>query len=209
MSGSCCEDKNFDGASLAYKKILCWVIFINLAMFLVEIVFSRVGRSQALQADALDFLADGLTYTLSLLVIGHSLRVRSMASLIKGVSLSVIAAWVLGSTIYRFFFIEQPEPAVMGSVALLALAANLLSVLLLMRFKEGDSNVSSVWLCSRNDAIGNVAVIIAAGAVWLTHTAWPDLIVALIMSGLFFSSSVQILRQVNQERKQTQSESRG
>jgi len=202
MSGSCCEEKRFDGASSAYKKVLWAVIFINLSLFFIEIVAAKVGQSQALQADALDFLGDGVTYTLSLLVIGHSLKLRSNVALFKGISLSVIACWVLGSTLYHFFVLQEPQPLIMSTIALLALAANLLSVLLLMRFREGDSNVRSVWLCSRNDAIGNVAVLIAAGVVWLTHTAWPDLIVALIMSGLFFSSSIQIIRQVRQEQSQ-------
>lgn len=178
-----------------YKRRLWAVIFINAAMFAVEMTAGQMARSQALQADALDFFADAVTYGISLAVIGASLKVRSLAAAAKGVSLFLMGLWVFGSTIYRVFYMGLPEAPVMGAIGLLALAANLLSVYLLMNYKDGDANVRSVWLCSRNDAIGNVIVMIAAFAVWGTATAWPDLIVAGIMAGLFLSSSFQILRQ--------------
>ena len=160
-----------------------------------------LAGSQALQADALDFAGDAATYGLSLYVIGRSLGTRSMAALAKGISLALMGMWVLGATIYQVFVLGVPTPEVMGAVGALALAVNLGSVLVLLRYRDGDANVRSVWLCSRNDAIGNVAVILAAGAVWLTASAWPDLIVAALMAGLFLWSSLQIIRQALEERR--------
>jgi Co/Zn/Cd efflux system component len=171
------------------------VIAINATMFVVEMVAGQVSGSQALKADALDFLGDSLTYGASLWVIGMALRVRATVAFIKGLSLFAMGLWVLGSTVYRVFFVTVPEPDVMGLVAMLALAANVGSVLLLMRYREGDANVRSVWLCSRNDAIGNVAVLVAALGVWGTATGWPDLIVAGIMASLFLNSATKILIQ--------------
>lgn len=130
-----------------------------------------------------------------LAVIGRSLRTRATAALLKGISLALLGAWVLGSAIYRVFVLGDPSPIVMGVVGTLALAVNVLSALLLLRYRNGDANVRSVWLCSRNDAIGNVAVLVAAAAVSATATAWPDLIVAAIMATLFVNASIGIVRQ--------------
>ncbi len=193
----------FDGVDPRYKRVLWTVILINAAMFVTEIVAGHLARSQALQADALDFLGDTVTYGLSLAVIGASLRTRASAALFKGVSLSLMGTWVLGSTLYHVLVLGLPRAEIMGGIGLLALAANLASVLLLMRYKDGDANVRSVWLCSRNDAIGNIVVTGAAGAVWWTASAWPDLIVAGLMAGLFLSSAVQILRQAWAEYRST------
>jgi cation diffusion facilitator family transporter len=200
MSGCCGHDAKFDGVSGDYKRRLWIVIAINAIMFGVEMTAGHLAQSQALQADALDFLGDALTYALSLAVIGASVHVRTNAALAKGLSLFLMGSWVLGSTIYQVFTVGVPEAGVMGIVGALALAANLASVALLLRYKDGDANVRSVWLCSRNDAIGNLAVMIAALGVWGTATGWPDLIVAAIMATLFLSSSFQIIRQALQER---------
>ncbi len=189
----------FDGVDPRYKRILWTVIALNAAMFVTEMVAGHLARSQALQADALDFLGDTVTYGLSLAVIGASLRARATAALFKGLSLSLMALWVFGSTLYQTLILGMPRAELMGGIGLMALAANLASVLLLMRYKDGDANVRSVWLCSRNDAIGNVVVMVAALGVWGTATAWPDLAVAALMAGLFLSSSVQILRQAWRE----------
>ena len=194
---SCCPKgvPVFDGVNPSYKRILWTVIGINGAMFLGEMVAGQLAGSQALKANSLDFLADTVTYGLSLAVIGASLRTRATAALAKGASLSVMALWVFGSTIYQTFILGLPKAEMMGVVGMLALAANLTSVLLLRPYKDGDANVRSVWLCSRNDAIGNMFVMGAALAVWGTMTAWPDLLVAAVMAGVFLTSSVQILRQ--------------
>lgn len=184
----------FDGLDPGYKRMLWAVIAINGTMFLTEMAAGHVAGSQALKADALDFLADTLTYGLSLAVIGASVRTRAAAALFKGLSLSLMALWVFGSTIYHTFVLGIPSAGMMGGIAVIALAANLASVVMLMRYKDGDANVRSVWLCSRNDAIGNVVVMIAAAGVWGTGTPWPDLGVAALMAGLFVTSAVQILR---------------
>jgi Co/Zn/Cd efflux system component len=191
----------FDGLDPRYKRILWTVIAINGAMFLTEMVAGELAGSQALKADALDFLGDTVTYGLSLAVIGASLQTRAKAALLKGVSLSLMALWVVATTVYHTFILGVPVAEVMGFIAVMALAANLASVLLLAPYKDGDANVRSVWLCSRNDAIGNAVVMLAALGVWGTTTAWPDLGVAALMAGLFLTSSVQILRQAWQEHR--------
>ncbi|WP_282048230.1 cation transporter [Sulfitobacter mediterraneus] len=201
MAGCCGNDAKFDGVSDDYKRRLWIVIAINAVMFLVEMTAGQIAQSQALKADALDFLGDALTYGISLAVIGASIRARTNAALAKGISLFLMGAWVLGSTVYRVFYVGVPEAEIMGIIGAMALAANLASVFLLVSYKDGDANVRSVWLCSRNDAIGNVAVMIAALGVWGTASGWPDLIVAAIMASLFLSSSFQIIRQALEERR--------
>ena len=191
----CTGNVSFDGASAEYRRRLWLVIAINGLMFFVEIIGGAFAGSRALQADALDFLGDTLTYGISLAVIGMSLRVRATAALAKGISLFLMGLWVAGSTIWSFFILRTPEAPVMSAIAFLALAANVASVLLLKAYKDGDANVRSVWLCSRNDAIGNMAVIAAAALVWITSSPWPDLIVAIGMAFLFTSSAMKILRQ--------------
>jgi cation diffusion facilitator family transporter len=189
------HDVVFDGTSDDYRRRLVLVIAINAVLIAVEMIAGQLAGSQALQADALDFFADTLTYGASLFVIGMALRARSLVALAKGASLFVMGLWVFGSTLYRVFVMGLPAAEIMGVVGFLALAANVASVVILMRYKDGDANVRSVWLCSRNDAIGNVAVMVAALGVWGTATAWPDLVVAAVMAGLFLTSSVRILRQ--------------
>jgi Co/Zn/Cd efflux system component len=185
----------FDGVNPRYRRVLWTVIAVNGVMFLTEMLAGQLAGSQALKADALDFLADTVTYGLSLAVIGASLRTRASAALLKGFSLSAMALAVFSTTVYQTLVLGIPKAEIMGLIGLLALAANLGSVLLLLPYKDGDANVRSVWLCSRNDAIGNVVVMVAALGVWSSATAWPDLAVAGLMAGLFLWSSVQILRQ--------------
>lgn len=201
----CCEQKSFDGTSKAYRRALLAVIVINAFMFIVEMSAGYLARSQALKADALDFGGDAATYAISLAVIGMSASVRAKASLFKAGSLALIALFILGSTIARFFANGAPETVTMSIIGGLALAANLLSVLILLRWRDGDSNVRSVWLCSRNDAIGNAGVIAAAGAVALSSSPWPDLIVAIVLAGLFFRSSLEISQRALHELGQKSS----
>jgi Co/Zn/Cd efflux system component len=202
MSGNCSNDLQFDGIDPLYKRALIAVIIINAVMFVVEMASGLQAESQALKADALDFLSDSATYALSLWAIGRAATTRANAALFKGVSLFVMAAWVFGSTLYHFFYTNQPTAITMSVIGFLAFLANVLSVLLLMRYRNGDANVRSVWLCSRNDAIGNLIVIVAGAAVWQTGSAWPDLIAACILASLFVYSSIQIIGLALQERAQ-------
>ncbi|WP_028670613.1 cation transporter [Saccharospirillum impatiens] len=202
MGQHCCETRDFDGTTRGYRQALVAVIIINAAMFVVEILGGAWAGSQALKADALDFLGDALTYGLSLWVIGRSLKTRASAALLKGISLALMGFWVLGSTIWQVWVLGVPSAGIMGAIGVLALVANLASVLILLRYRDGDANVRSVWLCSRNDAIGNVAVIGAAVLVSVTASPWPDLAVAALMAGLFLKSSVSIIRQSLEELRQ-------
>ncbi len=198
MSAHCCSDettRRFEGASPRYRRILWLVIALNAAMFAVEVAAGVLAGSMALQADAVDFAADAATYGLTLYMIGRPDRWRATAALIKAASLALMGSYVLGATLYRVFVAGAPEPLVMGVVGFAALAVNVTAAVMLFRFRDGDANVRSVWLCSRNDAIGNVAVMLAALGVFGTGTAWPDLGVAAAMAGLFLYSSASILRQ--------------
>jgi Co/Zn/Cd efflux system component len=200
MGADCCgHNATFEGLSADYKRRLWAVIAINAAMFFVEMGAGAYAGSRALQADALDFLGDSVTYGISLAVIGSAVSVRAWAAFAKGISLTLMGIGVFAWTAYHVLVIGVPRAEVMGVIGFMALGANLLSVLLLAKYKDGDANVRSVWLCSRNDAIGNVAVMIAALGVWGTATKWPDLTVAAIMAGLFLYSSVRILQQATRE----------
>ncbi|WP_158670440.1 cation transporter [Bradyrhizobium guangdongense] len=194
--GGCCGSSvKFEGLSSDYKRRLWTVIALNAGMFIVETAGGHLAGSKALQADALDFLGDALTYGITLAAIGATAAIRAKAALFKGFALFAMGLWVFGSTAYHVIVLDVPRAELMSAIGFLALCANVSSVLLLIKYKDGDANVRSVWLCSRNDAIGNVAVMVAAGAVWLTASKWPDLIVAALMAGLFLSSAFQILRQ--------------
>ena len=204
MSACCGSGAVFDGVSAAYRRRLWMVIAINGAMFVVEMIAGRLSGSQALQADALDLFGDTMTYGISLAVIGMSIRVRATAALVKGMSLMLMGLWVFGSTLWQVMAAGAPQAEVMGLIGALALTANVVSVLLLVRYKDGDANVRSVWLCSRNDAVGNVAVMIAALGVWGAESRWPDLIVAGAMAALFLSSAFRIMAQALREWREAE-----
>ncbi len=193
MSDGHSHEVTFAGLDDDYKRRLILVTAINIGMFVFEMAAGHVAGSKALQADALDFAADGATYALSFWAIGRPLAVRAGAAFLKGLSLLAIGLWVAATTLYQFFVLGVPAAEVMSAVGLMALGANLFSVWLLTPYKNGDANVRSVWLCSRNDAIGNVAVVVAAGFVFLLNSGAPDLIVAGVMAALFLSSASQIL----------------
>jgi len=190
---------SFEGLSEEYRRRLIAVTALNLAMFVIETLAGQAAGSQSLKADALDFLGDGLTYALSFWATGRPVAVRSVAAIIKGTSLLAMGLWVAATTLYHFFVSGFPDPGTMGFIGFLALAANAFTVWMLFRYKDGDANVRSVWLCSRNDTIGNAAVIIAAGLVALVGNGAPDLIVAGVMAALFLTSAFQIMRQALEE----------
>lgn len=199
-----CGDIAFDGLSATYKKILWVVVFINFVMFMVEALAGFLADSTALKADALDFLGDAATYAATLLVIGKPMKTRSLVALLKGLSLGAMAIFVLGFTLYRVFVEGEPQALTMGVIGFMALTANVISVLILMKYRDGDSNVRSVWLCSRNDAIGNIAVILAGAGVFTTGTVWPDITVAFMIAGLFMHSSIKITSQALSEYRESE-----
>lgn len=189
------HDMPFEGMSADYRRRLMIVTGVNIAMFLVEIVAGQLAGSQALKADALDFFADGITYAISFWAIGRPVSTRTAAAFLKGLSLVAMGLWVAITTLYHFFYFGLPVAETMGAIGILAMAANVFTVWLLFSYKDGDANIRSVWLCSRNDAIGNVAVVLAAIMVAVIGNGAPDLIVAGVMAVLFLTSAFQIMRQ--------------
>jgi Co/Zn/Cd efflux system component len=178
----------------SYRRALWIVVALNLGYGVVEMAGGFMSGSQALKADALDFLGDGAITFLGLLAIGWSLIWRARSAMIQGVFLGLLGVGVVASTIWRVLNQTTPEAGLMGAFAVGALIVNILSVLPLLKHRKGDANMRAVWLFSRNDAIGNVAVLIAAGLVAGLGSAWPDLIVALAIAGLFLRSSWVIIR---------------
>jgi Co/Zn/Cd efflux system component len=197
MPGGCCEDacSSTQVADDRRWRAALWIaLAVNAAMFALEIGAGVVADSQALKADALDFFGDAANYAISLAVAGMALAVRAKAALVKGATLIVFGLWVLGNALWAVYAGAQPQAVTMGVVGVLALAANVGVAMMLYRFRDGDSNRRSVWICSRNDAIGNVAVVAAAAGVFGTSTAWPDLVVAGILAGLGVWGGMQIVR---------------
>jgi len=186
-------------SSPRYRRILLVALVVNGLMFGIEVIGGVASGSSALQADALDFLGDAANYGISLFVLSAALVVRAKASIIKGVTMAVFGVWVVGHALYQATTGRVPEPMVMGVVGILALVSNVLVALLLYRYRTGDSNMRSVWICSRNDALGNIAVVAAATGVFTTQHGWPDIIVAVIMGLLSLSGAGQILRHARQD----------
>lgn len=193
-----------DSQSPIFRRVLWVALLVNLLMFFVEIIASLIGNSLSLQADALDFFGDAANYAISLFVLGMALHLRARASVIKGLTMGLFGIWILGAALYRAFIGSEPEPLIMGSIALMALIANISVAIMLYRFRSGDSNMQSIWLCSRNDAIGNLAVLIAAIGVAATTSRWPDLVVAIIIASLSLSGAYTILKLAFQEMQVAQ-----
>jgi Co/Zn/Cd efflux system component len=204
MSAHCCGHDH-GAASPVYRRILWIALAVNLAMFVVEIGAGLAAQSVSLLADSLDFLGDAGNYGISLFVLGMALQWRARASLIKAGSMGLFGLWVAGTTIQHALAGTVPEAPVMGMVGALALAANLGVAVLLYRWRDGDSNMRSVWICTRNDAIGNLAVLAAAAGVLGSGVGWPDYLVAAIMSGLALMGAVQVTRQALGELAHTRS----
>ncbi len=196
MAGGCeesCGAQNLSHATPAYRRALWIVVLLNLAMGVAEMIGGFVAGSQALKADALDFLGDGVITLFGLIAIGWSLAWRARAALLQGLFLATLGFGVLCTTAYRALALHTPEADIMGVFALIALAVNIAAAWVLVPHRKGDANVRAVWLFSRNDALGNVAVVIAAGLVVWTGTPWPDLAVAAIIAGLFLHSAWEII----------------
>lgn len=168
-------------------------------MGIIEMAGGFIASSQALKADALDFLGDGTITFFGLLAINWNKIWRARSALLQGVFLGLLSLFILGTTIYRVFVLQSPEADIMGIFGFLALGINVAAALILIPHRSGDSNVKAVWLFSRNDALGNIAVIFAAGLVAWTGAAWPDLGVAIIIAGLFMHSSFSIIRDARKD----------
>lgn len=197
----CGAPVKFDGASPAYRRILVAVIAINAVAFVAVAGGALVQGSASLGANALDFLADSATYAISLWAIGKSVQVRSGAALLKGASLALLAVFILGFAVWRAVSGAPPEGTVITGLGLFGFAANAVAALLLVRHRDGDANVRSVWLCTRNDLIESLVVAAAGGLVWLTASRWPDLIAGAILALVFLQSAWSIIRQSQAELK--------
>ena len=178
----------------AYRRALWIVVLLNASYGFVEIVGGFLAGSQSVKADALDFIGDGVISFLGLIAVGWGLTARAKAALLQVIFLGFLGAGVLIATGYRALVQHQPEARLMGILALIGLAVNVMAAVLLLPHRQGDANVRAVWLFSRNDAIGNVAVVIAAVLVAWTQTPWPDLTVAVVIAALFLQSSFSIIK---------------
>ncbi|WP_321324704.1 cation transporter [uncultured Parasphingorhabdus sp.] len=205
MAKSCCDVPADSGNSHndpLWRRILWFALFANATMFGVEIAAGVAADSRALQADALDFFGDAANYAISLFVAGMALSWRARAALVKGATMLAFGLWVIGYAIYGFFAGSEPEPHMMGIIGAAALVVNIIVALMLLRFRNGDANMRSAWICSRNDALGNIAVLAAALGVFGTGNAWPDLLVASIMAWLAIWGSIDVFSQARKELAQ-------
>ena len=203
MSAHCCDHETPAADKLVdlprYRRVLWIALVVNAAMFVVEMVGGVTSGSLSLLADAVDFAGDALNYGVSLAVLAAAVAWRARAAMLKAVSMTGFGLYVLGSALWNVWHGSVPDATTMGAVAVLALLANLGVAWLLYAFREGDANMRSVWLCTRNDAIGNLAVMAAALGVFGTGTAWPDLAVAGLMAGLALHGAWQVMGQARQE----------
>ncbi len=186
----------------AYKRALWIVVLLNVGYGIIQIGGSFLAGSQAVQADSLDFIGDGLISFLGLIAIGWGLAARARTALLQGIFLAVLGFGVIGSTIYRVFVEHEPQTLLMAGFGFVAFIVNVLAAVVLIPHRKGDANVRAVWLFSRNDAIGNLAVVAAAGLVWVLNSPWPDLIVAFAVAGLFLQSAWSIIRDARSDLKQ-------
>lgn len=199
MGAHCCNHDSSPPPDDKYRRILWIALIVNALMFVVEIVFGIASNSVSLLADSIDFLGDAANYGISLWVLALSVQIRAKASLVKAGFMAMFGIGILIHAVWNLITGVLPDAQTMSLIGLLALAANVGVAVLLYAYRNGDSNMRSVWLCSRNDALGNVAVIIAAIGVFGTGTAWPDLIVAVIMASLALSAAWQVTKQARQE----------
>ncbi|ACO78636.1 cation efflux protein [Azotobacter vinelandii CA] len=199
MPGCCTSCSSTPSADPRFRRALWLALFINVAMFALEIGAGIKAGSVSLLADAVDFAGDAANYGISLAVLAMGLTWRARAALVKGLSMAAFGVFVVAKAGWEAFAGIPPEPLTMGVVAVLALLANAGVALMLYAFRDGDANMRSVWLCSRNDAIGNLAVMFAAAGVFGTGSGWPDLLVALLMGALALSAGVAVVRQARQE----------
>lgn len=189
-----------------FRRALWFALWVNLAMFLVEGVASLSSGSVSLMADAIDFFGDSANYILSLTVLSMGMLWRGRAAMVKGITMAVFGLVVWARALWVLEAGTTPEPFTMGSVGFLALMANVCVAVVLFKFREGDSDMRSVWLCSRNDAISNIAVMGAALGVFGTGTAWPDLVVAAIMGTLAITAGISVMRHAKKDITEARAE---
>jgi Co/Zn/Cd efflux system component len=201
MSASCCGQTAETHSRDGFRRVLWAVLAINAAMFAVEVVAGLAAGSASLQADALDFLGDAANYVISLAVVGMALRYRAMAAFAKGATMGIFGLWVIGVTAWHAWHGTVPQAFTMGAVGTAALLANAISFALLWAFRQGDSNMRSAWICTRNDVLGNLAVLLAALGVFGTGTGWPDIAVAVIMASLALHGAWVVLGQSRTEMR--------
>jgi Co/Zn/Cd efflux system component len=193
----CCSDKACDIEALRNRQssTLKIVLGINAVMFIVELTAGLIGSSVSLVGDSLDMLGDALVYGFSIYVVARGARMKAKAALFKGGIMAAFGLFVLGQAVYKMLFPQIPVFEAIGAIGLLALVANSICFVLLWRHRSDDINMSSVWLCSRNDIIANVWVLFAAGGVWVTRSGWPDILVGLALAALFLRSALFVLRE--------------
>jgi Co/Zn/Cd efflux system component len=197
MSAHCCPTPT--AVDPRYRKVLWVALVLNAAMFAVEVGASWTSGSAALLADSIDFFGDAVNYALSLAVLGMAMHIRSRAALFKAACMAVFGLVVLGRVVWSLRTGAPPEAATMGAVGFAALAVNGGVAWMLYRYRTGDANMRSVWICSRNDAVGNLAVMLAALGVFGSGSAWPDLLVASAMAALALWSAATVLAHARQE----------
>jgi Co/Zn/Cd efflux system component len=209
MSAHCCahgHDQDGSNSRLLdarYRRVLWAALGINALMFVVEMIAGIAAGSASLQADALDFLGDAANYGVSLFVVGMALRYRAGAALAKGATMGLFGLWVIGAALWHAWNGTMPGAATMGVVGVAAFAANAAVFGMLWAYRHGDSNMRSVWLCTRNDVIGNIAVMLAALGVFGTGTGWPDVLVAAVMAALALQSAWIVIRLSTREFRET------
>ncbi len=202
MSASCCNQPvDTHRGDEGYRRVLWAVLIVNAAMFAVEVAAGLASGSASLQADAIDFLGDAGNYAISLFVVGMALQYRAMAALLKGATMGLFGLWVIGVTAWHAWHGTLPEAFTMGAVGTAALIANAISFGLLWAYRSGNSNMRSAWICTRNDVLGNLAVLLAAVGVFGTGTGWPDVAVAAIMAALALQGAFVVLNQSWSELK--------
>ena len=192
----CCNNKACDIEALRNRQgsILKIVLAINAVMFLIELTAGLIAGSVSLLADSLDMLGDTLVYGFSIYVIAGTPKMKAHVALLKGGVMAAFGFFVLAQVVYKIIFPQVPVFETIGAIGLLALAANSICFALLWHHRTDDINMSSIWLCSRNDVIANIAVLVAAAGVWFTHAGWPDIVVGLALSALFLQSALFVLR---------------
>lgn len=195
----CCAPVRIESNN--FKKAVLIALFLNFSMFIFEVISSYLANSSSLKADSLDFLGDSANYVISLYVLSKTAQIRSKASLIKGFTMVLFSVWVFSDIFINLANNNFPKSEIMGWTGLLAFTVNISVAFLLYKHRDGDSNMKSVWICSRNDAIGNLAVIIAAFCVAYFKTNLPDILVAFLMAGLSGYSGINIIRLASSELK--------